>query len=120
MARLLADGVLLLHLAFILFVGIGALAVARWPALLPVHLAAACWGVLVEVAGLPCPLTRLELALRRAAGQAGYTGGFIDHYVAAAIYPAGLTRPMQVAIGAAVLAANAALYYRIWHHRAMH
>lgn len=116
MIRLLADAVLVLHLGFMLFVGMGALAVAHRPAMLPAHLAAAGWGVLVEAAGLDCPLTRLEQALRRAAGEAGYAGGFIDHYVTAAIYPAGLTRPVQMAIGAAVLAWNAALYYRMWRH----
>lgn len=119
MARWLADAVLLLHLGFIVFVAVGVLAVARRPVLLPVHLAAVAWGVLVECAGLACPLTGLELRLRALAGEAGYAGGCIDHYVTAAIYPAGLTRSAQVAIGMAVVAANAVLYYRLWRRRAV-
>ncbi|WP_036167623.1 DUF2784 domain-containing protein [Massilia sp. 9096] len=115
--RCLADAVLLLHLGFILFVIAGALLVARRPRLLPWHLAAAAWGVGIEAVGAVCPLTWLENRLRALAGQSGYGGGFIEHYVAAAIYPAGLTRPVQVALGVAVLLLNAGLYARLWRGR---
>ncbi len=108
--RLLADGVLLLHLGFILFVVFGALLVARRRRWLPVHLAAAGWGVLVEATGAICPLTWAELYFRRLAGEAGYQGGFIDHYLVPLIYPAGLTRGMQIGLGVGVLAMNAVLY----------
>ena len=115
--RLLADAVLLLHLGFILFVVFGALLVVnqrrrrRW---LPLHLAAAGWGFLVEATGAICPLTWAELYFRRLAGQAGYEGGFVDHYLLPLIYPAGLTRELQVALGIGVLAVNALLYAWIW------
>jgi hypothetical protein len=115
--RLLADAVLLLHLGFILFVVLGALLVVnqrsrrRW---LPLHLAAAGWGFLVEATGAICPLTWAELYFRRLAGQAGYEGGFIDHYLLPLIYPAGLTRELQIGLGVGVLAVNALLYAWIW------
>jgi hypothetical protein len=116
--RLLADAVLLLHLGFILFVVAGALLVARWPRLLPLHLAAAAWGAGIEAIGAVCPLTWIELRLRVLAGQAGYSGGFIEHYVVALIYPAGLTRHTQTLLGAAVLLLNAVLYAWLWRRRA--
>lgn len=115
--RLLADGVLLLHLGFILFVVFGALLVARRRRWLPVHLAAAGWGVLIEATGAVCPLTWAELYFRRLAGEAGYHGGFIDHYLVPLIYPAGLTREMQIGLGVGVLAINAVLYVWIWRRR---
>jgi hypothetical protein len=115
--RLLADAVLLLHLAFILFVAFGALLVARRRRLLPVHLAAAAWGVFVEASGAICPLTWAEVHYRRLAGQAGYEGGFIDHYLLPLIYPAGLTRSAQLLLGVGVLALNALLYAWIWRRR---
>jgi hypothetical protein len=117
--RLLADAVLLLHLGFILFVVFGALLVARRRRLLPVHLAAAAWGFLVEATGAVCPLTWAELHFRRLAGEAGYEGGFIDHYLLPLIYPVGLTRELQIALGVAVLVMNAVMYAWIWRRRAV-
>jgi hypothetical protein len=116
--RALADGVLLLHLGFVLFVTLGALLLARWPRVALVHLPAAAWGVFIELTGGICPLTPLEQQLRRRGGQAGYSGGFIDHYITAALYPSGLTREVQLVLGAALLLANATLYWRWWRRRA--
>jgi hypothetical protein len=111
--RFLAAMVLLLHLGFILFVVAGAALVARRRRLWPLHLAAVAWGVVVEVTGAACPLTALENRLHLLAGTAGYAGGFLDHYLLALIYPAGLTRGMQCMLAGAVLALNAVLYTRI-------
>jgi hypothetical protein len=111
--RFLAAAVLVLHLGFILFVVAGAALVARRRRLLPVHLAAVAWGVVVEGTGAACPLTVLENRLRLLAGTASYAGGFLDHYLVALIYPAGLTRGTQWMLAGAVLALNAVLYARI-------
>ena len=108
--RALADGVLVVHLAFVLFVVLGGLAALRWPRVAWVHLPVALYGAAIEFIGFVCPLTPLEVALRRRGGEAGYAGGFIDHYVTAAIYPEGLTRGTQLALGAAVLLVNGAVY----------
>lgn len=110
MVALAADAVLLLHLLFILFVVLGGLLVLRWPRLAYLHLPALLWGMTVEWTGWICPLTPLENALRVAAGEQGYSGGFIEHYVWPLIYPAGLTRGIQVALGFAVLSINAVIY----------
>ena len=115
---LLADAVLVLHLAFILFVLFGALLVLKWRWIAWLHLPAVFWGAYVEFSGSYCPLTPLENDFRQRAGEAGYSGGFIDHYVTGWIYPDGLTREIQIVIGAAVLIVNAFVYWRVLRRRA--
>lgn len=111
MAYLLAaDAALLLHAGFILFVVFGGMSAWRWPRMAWVHLPAAAWGALVELANAPCPLTALENEFLAKAGLAGYGGGFIEHYLLGAIYPEGLSRATQLLLGAGVIAVNAAIY----------
>jgi len=107
---LLADGVLVVHLGFVLFVVLGGLLVLRWPGLAWLHVPAAAWGALIEFTGGICPLTPLEQRLRRLGGEAGYSGEFIDHYVRTLLYPDGLTRATQFALGAGVLLVNVTIY----------
>ncbi|SOZ36495.1 DUF2784 domain-containing protein [Cupriavidus neocaledonicus] len=120
----LADLVVIAHALFIVFVVAGGLLVLRWPRAAWVHLPAAVWGVLIEWAGWICPLTPLENALRRAAGQAGYSGGFVERYLLPLIYPAGLTPAVQLWLGLVVLVVNVAIYALWWrrrrHHHARH
>ena len=114
---LLADATVALHAAFIVFVVAGGLLVsrnARWALL---HLPAVAWVAWLEFTGAICPLTPLENALRARAGDEGYAGGFIDHYLVPVIYPAGLTPGIQVALGAALVVGNAWLYWRAWRRR---
>lgn len=108
--RIAADAVLLLHFAFVLFVALGALPVLRWPKLAFAHVPAAVWGVYIELTGTLCPLTAIENRLRRAAGETGYEGGFIDHYVTPILYPPGLTRSMQIWLAVALVTINVVLY----------
>ena len=115
--RLAADAVLAAHLAFVLFVVCGGLLVLRTPRLAWLHLPAVAWAAFVELSGSICPLTPLEVALRRGAGEAGYGGDFVEHYLVALIYPAGLTRELQMAIGVAVLLINVFVYFVLWHRR---
>ena len=117
---LLADLVLVLHGLFILFVLLGGLIVWRRPRLGWLHLTAVAWAVWAAWAGWICPLTPLENALRRAAGQAGYGGGFVEHYLLALIYPDGLTRGVQFGLGLFVALLNLAVYallVRAWRAR---
>ena len=116
--RLLADAVLAVHALFVVFVVLGGFVVLRWPALLWVHLPAVAWGAAIEFAGWICPLTPLEVALRRRGGEAGYSGSFIEHYVTPVLYPDGLTRTMQVVLGLTVLAVNGWVYWQVWKRRA--
>jgi hypothetical protein len=114
--RSAADGVLVAHLAFVLFVVLGGLLALRWPRVAWVHVPVAVYGAAIEFIGFVCPLTPLEVWLRRQGGQAGYSGGFIEHYVTAALYPSGLTREIQLVLGTAVLLLNA-IVYAVWLRR---
>lgn len=112
--RLLADLVLLLHAAFVAFVMFGGLLVVRWPRAAWLHLPLVAWGAGIEFLGGICPLTPLENHWRHLAGEQGYAGGFVEHYVVAALYPDGLTRNVQLVLGLLVLAVNAAIYGWVW------
>ena len=114
----LADLVVALHFGFVLFVVLGGLLVLRWRWVALVHLPAAVWGAWIEFSGRICPLTPLENEYRRLGGQAGYPGGFIEHYILPVLYPHGLTRDIQVALGVVVVALNAGLYLRAFTTRA--
>lgn len=115
---LLADLVLIVHLGFILWVVLGGLAVLRRPRLAWLHLPCVTWGVAIELFGGYCPLTPLENHFRILAGQTGYAGDFIQHYLPALIYPAGLTRGIQIALGLFALTVNLAIYARLLKRRA--
>lgn len=117
MYGLLADATVVLHLVFVVFVVFGGLLVLRWSHLVWLHVPAAIWGVLIEFAGWICPLTPLENAFRRRAGDAGYEGGFIEHYVTALLYPAGLSRTTQWILGGLALAINLAVYAVVLRRR---
>ncbi len=112
--RLAADGVLLLHLAFIAFVLIGGVLAWRWRWMPWLHLPAAAWAVFVEWTGSLCPLTTLENHFMRLAGLAGYGGGFIEHYLWPLLYPLGLQREHQMLLGAVVLGVNLLAYSWRW------
>jgi hypothetical protein len=109
---LLADAVLVAHLAFVLFVTLGGLLVLKWRRLAWLHIPAAAWGATIEFAGWICPLTPLENDLRARAGQSGYEGDFIARYLMPVVYPDGLTRQDQLLLGSAALAINLAIY--VW------
>ena len=108
--HLCAEGVLLVHFAFIAFVLFGALFALRWRWIIALHLPAAAWGLLIELSGRVCPLTFIENSLRIQAGQAPYADSFIEHYLLAIIYPVALTRELQFVLAGVVLLVNAALY----------
>ncbi len=108
--RLAADAVVLLHVAFIVFVVLGGLLALRHPWVAILHLPTAAWAVLIESFGWICPLTPLEVELRVAGGEAGYHGGFVDRYIVPLVYPATLTRPVQWALAAFVFLVNVAIY----------
>jgi hypothetical protein len=120
MASWLADAVLLLHLMFIVFAVGGGLLALRWHWMPWLHLPALAWGVTVEFTGWICPLTPLENALRRAGGAAGYTESFVEHYLLPLIYPAALTRELQLVLGGALLLINAVVYALVWQRRRRH
>jgi len=115
--RRLADVVLIAHFAFVAFVVLGGLAALKWSRVVWVHIPVALYGASVAVLGFICPLTPLEVWLRRRGGEAGYVGGFVEHYVTATLYPAGLTRQLQIELGITVLVINAVIYAVWWRRR---
>lgn len=109
--RFAADGVVLIHLLFVLFVICGGLLVRinrRWAI---VHLPAVLWAATVEFTGWYCPLTPLENRLRQESGGAGYNAGFVEHYLLPLLYPEALTREVQIGLGLLVLAINVLWYW---------
>ncbi len=115
--HVLAGLVVVFHLGFVLFVCVGGLLALRWPRALWVHLPAALWGIWIEFSSTVCPLTILENHFRRLGGEAGYSGGFIKHYILPVLYPSGLTRPVQVVLGIFVVLLNLSVYAVVWRRR---
>jgi hypothetical protein len=115
--RLLADLVLAVHFAFIVFVIMGGWIVLRQPRAAWLHLPAVVWGALIEFFGWSCPLTPLEVFFLRRSGAAGYSGSFIEHYLSPVIYPDGLTPAMQILLGAAVVVIIGLIYVQLWRRR---
>ena len=112
-ARLAADAVLLVPRAFVAFVMLGGLLVARRPRIAWLHLPAAAWAAWLEFGGAICPLTPLENHLRRLAGASGYAGGFVERCPPPTVCPAGLPAQAQRWLGVLVVAVNLAIYLRI-------
>jgi len=114
---ILADIVVFIHFLFIVFAVIGAFLVYKWWWVIYPHLISAFWAAMVISMGWICPLTPLENSLRRAAGEAGYSGGFIEHYFLPVIYPEGLTREIQIWLGVGVILINAGIYSVVLYKR---
>lgn len=115
--RLLADIVVVLHIGFVLFVILGGFLVRHWPRLIYAHVPVAIWGALIEFVGWVCPLTPLENHLRALGGEAGYSGGFVEHYLLPILYPHALTRDVQLVLGMFVVACNALAYWLVFRDR---
>ena len=106
----LADLVMLCHLAFVLFVIGGGLLVVKWRKIAWIHLPAAVWGAVIEFTGWICPLTPVENWLRVRGGESGYEQDFLSRYLLSLLYPAGLTSDTQYIFGIVVLVVNAFMY----------
>jgi hypothetical protein len=114
--QLAADGLVIIHLLFILFVICGGLLVLKNRRWALVHLPAALWGALIELTGWYCPLTPLENRLRQLGGETGYSASFVEQYLLPLLYPASLSRGMQITFGLAVIALNVLVYFRVYRH----
>lgn len=112
--RALADLIVAVHIGFVLFIVLGGLLVLHWRQAMWFHLPAAVWGALIEFNGWICPLTPLENWLRYLGDEAGYTGGFVEHFLVAILYPEGLTRRFQIILGLVVLAVNVPIYWHVF------
>ena len=113
----LADLTVLAHALFIVFAVLGGLAVLRWPRVAWLHLPAVAWAAFVEFSGRICPLTPLENHYRALAGQDGYAGGFIDHYLEGVVYPASLTWLVWTLAAMTVIAGYTGMFIGRRRHR---
>jgi len=116
-ARVLATVVVLVHMAFVAFVVAGGVLALRWPRVAWVHLPAALWGTLITLVGVICPLTPLENWLRVRGGGAPYNTGFLEHYLLPILYPAAMTRGLEIATGVFVVGVNVLVYWRVFFRR---
>ncbi len=108
--RALADAVLVAHFAFVLFAVLGGLLALRWRRAVWLHVPALAWGVVVQLANWECPLTPLENYFRRLGGEAGYAGGFVEHYVSAILYPEQISHAFRFVSGLFLLVVNLVAY----------
>jgi hypothetical protein len=111
----MADIVVVTHFAFTIFVLLGGILAIWWRKVIWLHIPAFVWGVLIEFAGWICPLTPLENRLRVRGGEAGYSGGFVEEYILPVIYPAGITREIQIFLGIFVITVNLVIYWKVFH-----
>lgn len=112
---ILADVVVVVHAAFVMFATLGGLLALRWRWIPWIHLPAVAWGGFVELTGRVCPLTPLENRLRDAAGGATYDVDFVERYLVPIVYPPDLTRTVQVVLAALLIVVNVAAYAWVWH-----
>ena len=110
----LADMVLVVHMAFVVFVLCGGLLTLKWRWIAWLHLPAAAWGAVVEFTGWICPLTPLENWFREQDGETPYRSDFIAQYLLPVLYPEDLTRDLQLVLGAGVVILNATVYWWLW------
>ena len=108
--RIAADAVVVVHFGFVLFAVLGGWLVCRRAAVAWLHVPALLWGLWIELSHRICPLTPLENRLRDLAGDRGYSGGFIEHYLVPLIYPPGLRAGDQLFLAALLAAINLAAY----------
>ncbi len=106
----MADAVVVLHLLFVVFAVAGGLLVIRWRWVVWLHIPAAAWAAAIEFGGGICPLTPLENWLRAGDGPPAYSGDFVTHYILPVLYPAELTRELQIVFGTIVLLLNFGIY----------
>jgi hypothetical protein len=115
--RLLADGVVLIHFGFIVFIAVGGLLAWRWPRVLWAHVAAVAWGAGIVIIGWDCPLTPLEKHFRELGGEQGYRGGFVDRYVEGVIYPERYTSLLRALVAVLIVVGWVGVHRRRAAHR---
>jgi hypothetical protein len=116
--KLLADLTAITHLAFVIFIILGGLFAFKWKRMAWVHIPAAVWGAMIEFYGWICPLTYMENYFREEAGIDTMSHGFVAHYIMPVLYPAELTKDLQIKLGIFVIVINLIIYSLVaYRHR---
>jgi hypothetical protein len=110
--RLLADIVVIVHFAFVVFVVVGGLLALRWPKVLWAHVPAVLYSVWIIAFSITCPLTPLERDLRERGGEERYQESFIERYVEGVLYPGDMLRQAQAVAAVIVVGSWGALAVR--------
>ncbi|CAN5501723.1 DUF2784 domain-containing protein [soil metagenome] len=110
--RVLADVVVVVHFAFVVFLVVGGLLALRWPTVLWFHVPSVAWGAFIVTFSITCPLTPLERTLRARAGRERYEESFIERYVEGILYPDDMLRQAQAVAAAVVIGSWVALAVR--------
>ena len=110
-----ANLTLIVHFAFILFVVFGALLFFVTTKIIFIHLPALVWGSYIELTNSICPLTYLENWFLHKANLTTYSEGFIQNYLMPIVYPASLTKDLQIYLGIALIVINIVFYAFIFN-----
>ena len=105
-----ANLTLIVHFAFILFVVFGALLFFVTTKIVFVHIPAFLWGSYIELTHSICPLTYLENWLLHKANLTTYSEGFIQNYLIPIVYPANLTKDLEIYLEIALIVVNMIIY----------
>jgi len=98
-----ADAVVVLHLAYLLFVAVGGILAWRWRWVIVPHVLAVIWSLGILTVGQECPLTDLQRHFEEQAGDAADRRGFVDRYLEGVLYPERYTTLLRVLMGALVV-----------------
>ena len=114
----MAAVVLAIHLIWILWVIFGWVIARNRPVLRWFHFASLIYGIFIEIAPLPCPLTLLEQYFELRAGVVPYRGPFLVHYLDATVYP-NISDALRISLAVLVCGANLYLHFRRFRRHAV-
>src|SRR6266699_5131820 len=118
MDQALADAMLLIHLAFIVWVMFGALVTRARAWLAALHIVSVVYGMVAELGPWPCPLTLAQNFFEARAGLLPYQGPFVLHYLDAIVYP-NLPPALVLTSGVLVCFFNLLIYgFRLYRYLA--
>ncbi len=109
--RNLARFIATMHIAYVVFVVLGALLVVVWPSLMWVHLTAVVWAFATMVFDLGCPLTPWEKRAWIRGGRVPYEEGFLQHHILRTRFNPDKARRNHSLLGLFVVVLNLVVYY---------
>ena len=115
MYELAANLILIVHFIFIIFVVFGALLFFVVKKIVFIHIPALIWGSYIELTHFICPLTYLENWFLNKANLTIYSEGFIQNYIIPIVYPADLTKNLQIYLGITLIVINIVFYAFIFN-----
>ena len=115
MYEIAANLILFVHFIFILFVVFGGLLFFASAKIVFIHMPAFIWGSYITLTNSTCPLTYLENWSLNKANLTTYSDGFIQNYLVPIVYPANLTKDLQIYFGIALIVINLVIYAFIYN-----